>query len=422
MPRLTTREVAERLGVKPATVYAYASRGMLTSRRSSDGRTSTFDAAEVDRLAIRGRRGRDPDGGAATPPGGPGGPGGPVMSSALTYIDGERHHYRGLDALDLATSGRTLEDVATWLWTASFDHDRAPWTCPEPTRSANAAAQAALPAAALPLDRLRVGVAVASVSDSLRYDTSPAAVIGAGRNLMACLVESLPLVGGDDNAVAVDGGDSDLARRLWPRLSALPPTAARLRLLRTALVLLADHELAVSTVAVRLAASTGAHIYAVVSAGLGTLDGPRHGGASLAAESVIAEVAGGKDAAQAIGERLRRGERIPGFGQPLYPGGDPRARVLIDLLRATVGKRAVRPVQDLGAVMQARGLPAANVDLAMATLAHATGMITGAGEVVFAIARTAGWIAHALEEYAAPTYHRPRALYTGPDPTSSGAP
>jgi citrate synthase len=340
------------------------------------------------------------------------------MTSALTYIDGERHFYRGLDAVELARSGRSLEDVATWLWTGSFDHDEpaAAWRCPEPTRSAVAAAQAALPPVALPLDRLRVAVAVASVSDSLRYDTSPAAVRSASRSLMACLVDSLPLLADDGQAAA---GDADLAARLWPRVSPLVPAVDRVRLLRTALVLLADHELAVSTVAVRLAASTGAHIYAVVSAGLGTLDGPRHGGASLAAESVIAEVAGGKDAAQAIGERLRRGERIPGFGQPLYPGGDPRAVALLDLLREMAGEGAVRPVHELGAVMQDRGLPAANVDLALAALGHTTQMTTGAGEVIFSVARTAGWVAHALEEYAEPTYHRPRAVYTGPDPSEA---
>jgi citrate synthase len=185
-------------------------------------------------------------------------------------------------------------------------------------------------------------------------------------------------------------------------------------LLQAALVLIADHELPVSTVAVRLAASTGAHVYAVVSAGLGALDGPRHGGASLGAENLIAEVAGGKDAARAIGERLRRGERIPGFGQRLYPGGDPRATVLLRLLAATAGERALGPVRRLGAVMQARGLPGANVDLAMGTLAQRLRMITGAGEVIFAVGRTAGWIAHALEEYAAPTTYRPRAVYTGP--------
>lgn len=187
--------------------------------------------------------------------------------------------------------------------------------------------------------------------------------------------------------------------------------------LQAALVVMADHELPVSTLAARLAASTGAHIYAMVSAGLGAIDGPLHGAASLGAEALVAEIAGGKDVAQAVGERLRRGERIPGFGQPLYPDGDPRATLLLELLRPVAGDEAMRPVDDLVAVMAERGLPAANVDLAIAAIAHELQMISGAGEAVFTIARVVGWVAHACEEYASPTYYRPRAVYVGPPPS-----
>src|SRR6266540_462261 len=160
MSRLTTQEVARRLNVKPATVYAYASRGLLSSRRSTGGRTSTFDPAEVERLAMRGRRTRaDASGGAAL--------NAPVMSSALTLIDGSRYYYRGLDALDLAEGGRSFEEVATYLWTGAFPTASAVWTCPAAMLEAGRTAQRALPATALPLDRIRITAAVASVADSL---------------------------------------------------------------------------------------------------------------------------------------------------------------------------------------------------------------------------------------------------------------
>ena len=405
--RLTTEQVAQYLGVKPATVYAYASRGLLTSQRS-EGRTSTFDPAEVERLVTRARGSRGARAEA------------PVVASALTFIDGERHWYRGRDALRLAADGCTLEEVAGWLWESDLA-PAAPWTCPEAMSAAGLAAQRALPASALPLDRLRVATTAAGVTDSLRYDTSPAAVVAAARHLVVCLVESLPLViDPPPTAVAASsagvGPGAGLAERLWPRLTGLEPTAERLRLLQVALVVMADHELPVSTLATRLAASTGAHIYAVVSAGLGAIDGPLHGAASLAAEALVAEIAGGKDAARAVGERLRRGERIPGFGQPLYPDGDPRARLLLEMLRPVAGERAMRPVDDLVAVMAERGLPAANVDLAIAAVAHQMQMIGGAAEAVFTIARVVGWVAHAREEYASPTHYRPRAVYVGPPP------
>ncbi|HKP99821.1 MAG TPA: MerR family transcriptional regulator, partial [Actinomycetes bacterium] len=105
---MSTAEAAARLGVKPATLYAYVSRGLLGRERSPDGRTSTFDPAEIDRLARpgRARRGRRP----ATDL---------VVPSAITAIDRGRPWYRGVAVTDLAAT-RTFEEVAEWLWTAQF--------------------------------------------------------------------------------------------------------------------------------------------------------------------------------------------------------------------------------------------------------------------------------------------------------------
>jgi citrate synthase len=124
-------------------------------------------------------------------------------------------------------------------------------------------------------------------------------------------------------------------------------------------------------------------------------------------------------AAGVVGGRLRRGERLRGFGHRLYPGGDPRARALLDRLRATAaGSPRLAVVEALLDATARRGLPEPNVDLALAALAHVAGMVRGAGEAIFAVARTAGWIAHALEEYDRNTPIRPRAVYTGPAPGS----
>jgi citrate synthase len=118
-----------------------------------------------------------------------------------------------------------------------------------------------------------------------------------------------------------------------------------------------------------------------------------------------------------VGARLRRGERLRGFGHRLYPDGDPRARVLLThLRRAAAGSPRMAVVEAVLDTAGRRGLPEPNVDLTLAALAHVTGMTRGAGEAVFAIARTAGWIAHALEEYDRDTPIRPRAVYTGPTP------
>ena len=116
-----------------------------------------------------------------------------------------------------------------------------------------------------------------------------------------------------------------------------------------------------------------------------------------------------------VGARLRRGERLRGFGHRLYPDGDPRAGFLLTRLRtAAAGSPRMAVVDALLEATSRRSLPEPTVDLALAALAHVTAMTRGAGEAVFAIARTAGWIAHALEEYDCNTPIRPRAVYTGP--------
>jgi len=119
-----------------------------------------------------------------------------------------------------------------------------------------------------------------------------------------------------------------------------------------------------------------------------------------------------------IDEALRAGERLPGLGQPLYPAGDPRAVRLLELVRAAAppSSRRLREIDAYIEATRERGLPPPNVDLALAALAHVFALCRGASELIFALARIAGWIAHALEEYEHPSALRPRAVYTGPRP------
>jgi citrate synthase len=189
---------------------------------------------------------------------------------------------------------------------------------------------------------------------------------------------------------------------------------------QAALVLLADHELAASTLAARVAASVRADPYAVVATGLGAVGGALHGGASLGAELMLAAASKPADAPRVVGELLRRGERIPGFGHFVYVTGDPRAVRLLSMIRALAPDSPRLAVADaVLAEARRRGLPEPNIDFALAALADVAGLIRGAGEAVFAVARSAGWLAHALEEYARKTPIRPRAIYTGPPRDSS---
>ncbi|MFI2301799.1 citrate/2-methylcitrate synthase [Actinacidiphila glaucinigra] len=399
--RLSTREAAERLGVKPETVYAYVSRGLLSSRRAPGGRGSTFDPGEVDALARRNRRAAQqaPEDGATG-----------AVRTAITLIDGDRHYFRGVDATALAER-YGYEEVAEWLWTGVLSRG-VRFTAPPQALAAARRAVAALPGHSGPMDRLRAIAVAAAVEDPLRFDLSPGAVLGAARGLIPTLVRALPAAG------TAHQGEDRLARRLWSRLTGRPADETSLRVLDAALVLLVDHDLAASTLAVRIAASARAHPYAVVSAGLGALDGPLHGAASGLAHRMLSEVLDRGSAAAVVADHLRAGGPVPGLGHRLYRAEDPRAVMLLRLLEdvpyAAGALAAAREV----AATTARHTPVhPNVDLALAVLSVAAGMAPEAGETVFAVARTAGWIAHALEEYEEPPLRmRPSGHYVGPRP------
>jgi citrate synthase len=251
-----------------------------------------------------------------------------------------------------------------------------------------------------------------AVTDPLRLQLDRPAVLSAGRAIVAGAVDCLPAAGLPASGPAVG---RPIAERLWARLCPRRPSRAMLHAMSAALVLLADHELAASTLAARTAASARADPYAVVSAGLGAVSGALHGGAALGVETMLAAASGPADAPRVVGEMLRRGERIPGFGHTVYRGADPRCTLLLSLVRQAAPKSRTIAVADaVIAEVRRKSLPEPNVDLALGALAVAAGMARGAGEAIFAVARVAGWIAHALEAYEAGTLLRPRASYTGP--------
>jgi len=377
---LTTAEVARRLQVKPATVYAYVSRGLLTSVRARGRRGSLFPAADVERLAARSVEHS-----------------GVVerIESELTLLEEDELYYRGQSARDLATTA-TLEQVATLLWTPGDTSAVAGEGLFAADREGVLLARRAMevvPEGARSTDRLRVAVAVLGAADPLRFDLSAASVTAAAGRLIGTLIAALP----GPTAVGTTVG-----AKLWPKLSDAEP---RPEVLDAALILLADHGLAVSTIAARVAASARANLYAVVSAGLGALDGQYHGAAPTLAFEFLERAQ--RDPVQALSDQLRSGEPVPGFGHRIYQHRDPRADVLLELLGDHPIVGTIRAVAE-------RTPTFPNSDLAIAAIMHAYGFRPDAGDALFALARMVGWTAHALEEYAAPALRfRAMGIYTG---------
>ena len=247
----------------------------------------------------------------------------------------------------------------------------------------------------------RFAIAVAALTSPDRDDVAGAALAAAtsapdwpsyGRRMISCLIDA----SGESTPPALRTPDltSSVAQRLWRRWSPLRPTAARVRALNVALVLLAEHELALSTLAVRVAASARATPANCLLAGLGTLSGRLHGGAARIVH----------------GNLLAQDPVTAGFGHPVHRHGDPRATPLLEAVYAfaTAGDR------DLIENARRQAPMPPNSDLALGALTYAARMPADAPMAIFAVARTAGWIAHAAEEYAEPPLRfRGRAVKPG---------
>ncbi|MDP3175571.1 MAG: citrate synthase [Phenylobacterium sp.] len=375
---ITAQAAIERLGVRPQTLYAYVSRGRVQVRADpGDPRRSLYRAVDLAALIERRTRGRKRSEVAA----GAIAWGEPVMDSTITTVVGGRLFYRGRDAAVLAET-ETLEAVARLLWNAPSSARQ-----PTPLRSMLAGG---LKARAFNL------LASRAASDR------PA----LGRQAAALRLEAEDLLDAVSQAVAGDSGPGSIHLRL---ASAWDVDALGADLIRRALVLLADHELNASTFAARVAASTGASLAACALAGLATLTGPLHGGAAAGVAALLADAA--RDGAQsAVTARLAEGRAIPGFGHPLYQDGDPRAQALLGRFTPAAAAQSLS-----AAVHEATGA-APNIDFALAAMTQAISAPADAPFALFATARVAGWIAHALEQGAGGMLIRPRARYVGPHP------
>lgn len=394
---ISAEEAAERLGVKRETVYAYISRGRLVSRRTDDGRGRVLSLADVETLASRSRggsrRAQSPE----------------IIESAITLIEGDGVHYRGHPVAELASSS-TFEQVADLLWgVPATSHGQ--WGAVPAVVEQFRAVAAVLPESTLPVDMLRIAGACMAAYDPPEPGASPEMFVTTAKRFVATILTALPDLSGGT------GPSGTIAGLLWSRLCGRQPTEAELSMLDGALIVLADHDLARSTLAIRTAARAGFDAGGLIRLGMDSGGGPVKGVASLAIESFLQNLSSADTVELALTRRLKQGEPVPGFGHPMYGGHDPRADLMLDRLRtAAVDRDRLRAIEEVIRTQTGRGLPPPNAGFALAAMTYVTGMVPGSGETIFVVARTAGWIAHAIEAVGLGPLERANASYVGPVP------
>lgn len=393
-------QAANYLGIKPSTLYAYVSRGLLDSVPApDDSRRRRYRKSDLDRL----KRRSDAHGGHAAAAADALDWGAPSLQTAISKITYAGPAYRGRLARHLVRDGVGYEAVAEFLWSGDMSEGPVRWgkRDRQPVELA-----AVVPTSADSVDVLRVAVMLAGMANPARFGATESAQMRVAQQLIDQAVLSLA----SHRGASVEPGGT-VAERLAGAFGAAPSAPIR-EALQVALVVIADHELNASTFSARVAASAGADLYACVSAALATLTGPRHGGACDRCEALLDKVAMSASVPQVLMSRIRRGDSLAGFDHPLYPHGDPRFPILV---------RAARPFDD-GAVEQVERLVdtaaqmelgAPTVDLGLALLARAMALPAGAAKTIFAVGRMAGWIAHAFEQRQQGFLLRPRARYVG---------
>ena len=415
---VNAQEAKDILGIRQQTLYAYVSRGWIRSVSQPGKRTRLYLREDIERMAARSmaRSGHGAVAASAMHWGEP------IIPTSITEITRDGPRYRGKLASELVQRGASFESVAELLWTGLW-HDDAGWPVQkqrsELRKLTNSLASIHSSDQALEifaLVTLQLGLGRGSVAERIRSGHT----LEAARQLIQIMVGCCGLTGAQGRYVPMLPGQT-VTEGLIHAL-AIEKTEEHLQSIEAMLILLADHELSPGAFNARVCASAGSTLHSCIASALCASSG-------VAVGRMYGRVSEFLDGGTTSGALVRkamalqeRGSAIPGFGHPLYPQGDPRAKLLLQIAQQRFGdRRGLKPVFGFILEMEEHFQLHARHELAIAVLMRVMSLPHHVAGALFVLARTAGWVAHVQEQRLSGSLLRPRAKFVGAASSSDSA-
>jgi len=406
---ISAPEAMKLLSIRQQSLYAYVSRGWIRSVPQPGKKDKLYLREDVDKLVTRSRARSGHGAVAASAMNW----GEPIIPTSITEITPEGPRYRGRLAVDLARMRMPFESVAELLWTGIVHDELPPWPRTKASAELKRLTDSLVPIKAsdqlleiFAMVTLHLGISRGTVADRIRNGRT----LDASRQIIQTLVGCCGFATDGGRYVPMLEGQT-IAKGLMQSLS-IEPTDENHEAVETLLTLLADHELSPGTFTARVAASSGCTLHSCIASALSVSSGLEIGRLYNRVDEFLKGGRSRSDLMQRAVELQERGVVVPGFVHPLYPNGDPRGKLLLEVARQRSDhSRKLSSIFGFLADMEEKFGLLPRHEFAVVVLTRAMGLSRHAPGALFVLARTAGWMAHVQEQHLSNTLLRPRARF-----------